>query len=473
MKKYIIYLLTVLVLSCQNKSTTQKSQNTNEEQNDSTTDNDLLTIENDTLNMNFLKLTDMEKEKIKMYVAKYHKKPDRYIISEEEMNMEISIVYQYLTKNNYKFSNDSMFNERINQFFDIDKRKDIDVVEYSKFFYIPIDWYNEYAKMTAQEKKFYIKDVGLQSFENIVFVKNYNFIIIPMDIAEFFDTEENMEFSSRSQKLLAEIYHRNQYLFNNSKSSLTWLSINDKYFLDDLVRVFGYNKELRSNQIVLENISKRYNNTQPKQAYIIRNLFAAKDYNGTLQIREKLLQYTVDNTTVENNKLLNMLYDYANLIFNTYENAYDEILIDFTESDKLKTAAYAGYYIELAYRNNGIREMEKRLRKKSFLRSELAGNKELLHEIDKNNYYGLPDFAGMIDDIMTEISETDKNTYIIEDPDGYVNVREGKGTSYNITGTIPSGKQIKLLISPEESNWWRVKYQDIVGYVHKSRIKPI
>jgi uncharacterized protein YgiM (DUF1202 family) len=327
--------------------------------------------------------------------------------------------------------------------------------------------------MTAQEKKSYIKDVGLQSNGNVVFVKNYNFIIIPMDIAEFFDMEGNMEFSSRTQKLLAEIYHRNQYIFNNSKSSLIWLSINDKTFLDNIVCTLGYDKELKINKIVLEYNNKNYNDSPYRREYNLRNIFAAKDYNGTLQIREKLLQYTVDNTTVENNKLLNMLYDYANLIFNTYENAYDEILIDFTESDKLKTAAYAGYYIELAYRNNGIKGTEQKWKAKSFLRNELIDNKALLQVIEKNNYYGLPDFAGMIDEIMTEISETDKNTYIIEDPDGYVNVREGKGTSYSVTGTIPSGKHVKLLISSESSDWWRVKYQDIVGYVHKSRIKQL
>ena len=50
------------------------------------------------------------------------------------------------------------------------------------------------------------------------------------------------------------IIHLNKYIFNDSKTSLTWLINNHKEFLRMLVKYYGYNKEPRINQLVLEDI---------------------------------------------------------------------------------------------------------------------------------------------------------------------------------------------------------------------------
>jgi len=42
------------------------------------------------------------------------------------------------------------------------------------------------------------------------------------------------------QKNIQTLVNRNKYLFNDSKASLVWLKFNDEYFLESLVKVFGY-----------------------------------------------------------------------------------------------------------------------------------------------------------------------------------------------------------------------------------------
>ncbi|MDR1348130.1 MAG: SH3 domain-containing protein [Prevotellaceae bacterium] len=493
MKKYYI-MLTLAALSLSScKQTTKEKKNENTLQ---TTD---CITNNESIDMEIKSLDSINSIKtvLKKQVERGAEHYWEYFTLYEEADLlaAITVSKELLRNNNYKPQND--FADKIHSIFHVRST--------GKNKYISINKYTGKIKSSEDAGLLKISDIlidgdGDDYSLHIVFDGNFisDFLLLPMlfnyrkyypDIASMGDIPQKYErtdkvtvdkvlwkdvedLEKQQEMNIKRLVHRNKYLFNDSKSSLTWLLLNDHDFLTRLVNVFGYDREPRINQMVLGNVYKE-ENTSP-----LVKLFAAKDINtGKLQMREGLMQYIVDNTAVDDKKLLNMLYEYANLLLHSYKDSSYKMFntFGFTKSEKLKIVAYAGYYIELAYRNNGIKEVEKRLRKKSFLLNELAGNKELLHEIDKNNYYGLPDFAAMIDDIMTEISETNTNTntYVIEDPDGYVNVREGKGTSYSVTGTIPSGKQIKLLISPEESDWWRVKYQDIVGYVHKSRIKQL
>ncbi|MCL1942121.1 MAG: SH3 domain-containing protein [Candidatus Azobacteroides sp.] len=60
---------------------------------------------------------------------------------------------------------------------------------------------------------------------------------------------------------------------------------------------------------------------------------------------------------------------------------------------------------------------------------------------------------------------------IINDPDGYVNIREGKSISSKVTGKIVDKEEF-LYWENKNSDWWKVMTHNLVeGYVHKSRIK--
>ena len=63
---------------------------------------------------------------------------------------------------------------------------------------------------------------------------------------------------------------------------------------------------------------------------------------------------------------------------------------------------------------------------------------------------------------------------IINDPDGYTNVRKGTGTKYPIVGKFFID-EVFAFIPNSNNNWWKVKNKSgtIVGFMHKSKICPI
>ncbi len=65
---------------------------------------------------------------------------------------------------------------------------------------------------------------------------------------------------------------------------------------------------------------------------------------------------------------------------------------------------------------------------------------------------------------------------MINDPDGYTNVRSGEGTNFDVIAKILEGERFKYFES-ESSNWWKIEtvsYHEapVQGFVYKSRIQP-
>lgn len=70
----------------------------------------------------------------------------------------------------------------------------------------------------------------------------------------------------------------------------------------------------------------------------------------------------------------------------------------------------------------------------------------------------------------TESVNSSVKQYIIQDPDGYTNLREGRGTSSPILQKINSGEKIEVINST--GGWLLIKTKKgMTGYVHKSRIQ--
>ena len=61
---------------------------------------------------------------------------------------------------------------------------------------------------------------------------------------------------------------------------------------------------------------------------------------------------------------------------------------------------------------------------------------------------------------------------VIDDPDGYTNVRKGEGANYTIVGRVEEGERFEFYESG--GNWWMVRLGDsIQGFVYRDRIKPL
>lgn len=61
-----------------------------------------------------------------------------------------------------------------------------------------------------------------------------------------------------------------------------------------------------------------------------------------------------------------------------------------------------------------------------------------------------------------------KRRYYIQDEDGYTNLREAATTSSKILTQIPTNEEIEVM--QDLGNWYKIKYKNIVGYVHQSRV---
>jgi hypothetical protein len=70
---------------------------------------------------------------------------------------------------------------------------------------------------------------------------------------------------------------------------------------------------------------------------------------------------------------------------------------------------------------------------------------------------------------VVEVAEDINYKATINDPDGYTNIREGKGTNYPIVDKLY--KDEEFTVEKSDENWWYVvKNNGKKGYVHKSRI---
>jgi len=59
---------------------------------------------------------------------------------------------------------------------------------------------------------------------------------------------------------------------------------------------------------------------------------------------------------------------------------------------------------------------------------------------------------------------------VINDPDGFTNIRSGPGTQYEVISRVVNG-ELFYVLSPQ-GDWWRVRTREgKYGYIHRSRIK--
>ncbi|KXK56760.1 MAG: Bacterial SH3 domain protein [Chlorobi bacterium OLB5] len=65
----------------------------------------------------------------------------------------------------------------------------------------------------------------------------------------------------------------------------------------------------------------------------------------------------------------------------------------------------------------------------------------------------------------------DGETAIINDPDGFTNIRYQPNTNSEILDKIIDGEEFQVIVDLSK-DWWKVKTKKgIIGYVHKSRVR--
>jgi len=66
-------------------------------------------------------------------------------------------------------------------------------------------------------------------------------------------------------------------------------------------------------------------------------------------------------------------------------------------------------------------------------------------------------------------NKTTVNNFVINDPDGYTNVRSDKSSKSEILFVLYENQRFEVI--NDNGNWWKIKHENKYGYIHKSRVK--
>ncbi|MFZ4929800.1 hypothetical protein [Chryseobacterium sp. Mn2064] len=174
------------------------------------------------------------------------------------------------------------------------------------------------------------------------------------------------------------IVARNSYLFNNNKSYVEWMVENDKRFVKSIVKIFGYTKESKFNDLTMNDYLADYQTSSD-----IGDIIFTKNCKGELEIRTELLKYIKDHTKSDENRLLTALENFG---YALKDNS------SFTSDEKYKILAYIGntvdpFYLDFAGINSGNAVWNA----ESVLYNSVVKDRNIVSVFQKNNYYGLPD----------------------------------------------------------------------------------
>lgn len=330
----------------------------------------------------------MESDGVSVFLGQQHTK--------ESLKFELEIIPLWLKMHNYKFPSPQNFHEKIKMIFNIDITKGCDNIEKYNDYYIFIRNEDEMFDLTEDDLIFSIKDRFIYKIDRERLFAEYSF------------SEKGYYFCISDKN-----FHYNNYLFNDSNASLTWLINNDIEFLEVLIREFGFDKNDKINKAVLNKNLKLFLKTPSRNKNVMINLFARKRCDNTVEIRKNLMKYISYSSSKQYETPLDMLTSYALSMISLENNGINN---DFTLEERFKIAAYAGYFEILARERNNIDDPNspnytpKGWNPGSFLRNELGRNKAFLKAIKSNGYYGLPDFENMVDRILYQ-TEVDSEKY--------------------------------------------------------------
>ena len=173
------------------------------------------------------------------------------------------------------------------------------------------------------------------------------------------------------------LIHRNKYLFNNSQGDFVWLQFNDEYFLESLVKTFGYtsDKKLLDWYIKRNDIQKYKNSIEE---YL--KVFYIKTCDNQLIIHKETFDL-MDSNPEKYSKEIQEVLDAIRLGEIQLEN------LNFTE--KAKIVAYLLYFGE---KHKEKTQMYFKFMGMFYEHSSEDEKKKYDVEFKKNNYYNLPNF---------------------------------------------------------------------------------
>ncbi|MCP9611171.1 hypothetical protein [Coprobacter tertius] len=145
--------------------------------------------------------------------------------------------------------------------------------------------YGDYFDLTFNE-------YGFQDHDGLYIFSDYH-------IFTQYRPDLDLVFKVKDRKVLLDsldmvpnFYHANQYVFFGSPASFTWLKLNDKPFLFQLVRTYGYVKDKELLKWVLDNTEhkKDWLRERVNNFLAFSGILTHRDYEGQLHFNSEVLE---------------------------------------------------------------------------------------------------------------------------------------------------------------------------------------
>ena len=269
-------------------------------------------------------------------------------------------IYFLKTDNKCYNSNEILYNDsegfKFNLYFSIDKK--LMIGQYA----IPelIDYRTKYPEISKIEDTISVTKKDKEG-ENI-YVTRWT------DISDL---------KEQRKKNIETLVARNKYLFNDDKDSFDWLIKNDAFFMEQLVKRFGYTQDLELLEWVIK--KTHYDKNYPED---YGSLFWVKNCDGSIKLHSntfKILQKLYNVKTAY--QILEDMKDYINYLGDEEQSKKEEL----TEEQRIKILANIAYFGEqYKYTDDSPYQMMGRLR--YFL------SDSQVDILVKNKYFNLPKF---------------------------------------------------------------------------------
>lgn len=306
--------------------------------------------------------------------------PIDVIYEEDSLHYIFPLVDFWLKKNGFKPVSDEEFRSKVKEIYNLDILEPQTESEKDNNYYLFIS-------------KMYTDPYG-PHLGYTYFVKGLNFIFRPT-LDEYLAkiTEDRQYYTCFKQTIL----HQNKFLFNDCDASLTWLINNDMEFLEMLITDFGYDKNDKINNAILNKICKKYFSYGQYKNIVFNNLFFKKDEDsGKLQIRKGLLK-TVEEKTNSNNLLY--FFGLNNYFFDFFHQTSKEM-------EKYNPTELSEIFVNIAVVEERMRSTyyepltnEWNTRSNTYYISKKYP--KLLTIAKENNYFGMP-FSDVLEMIQSD-----------------------------------------------------------------------
>ncbi len=330
-----------------------------------------------------------------------------YKFALKDLQATESVIAKELDDNGYKKPSAEEFINKINMIF----KRIIDPKSESKYLYVNFeDKCSRDFKLYKNSNSLDINPYSTYIFKNNLFISDLYSIPEIMDYTknpELFQFEKDAQNNNHAAEVkiyywkdftdlkeirernIKTILARNLYLFNDNKTCYKWLTLNDSYFMEALVKTFGYTQDMDLLKWVIERA--KFDKKDPSD---YGKLFWVKQCDETVKIHAntfKILQeiYTPDITndmSNENRFLLDYIKGYLEYFadFNNKETGVSKV-------DKVKILANIVYFAE-QYKYDkrfvsGYGDNSKMMGRLRFFLDQ-----EEVDILQKNNYFNLPKF---------------------------------------------------------------------------------